>query len=104
MKHRWIFISLAWAAVTGGSAMAHEPGAHVHGVATLQVTQDQDTLSIDLDSPLDNLLGFEHAPRTDKQKQAVQQMIENLVRFDGGGAMYGGTGTTQGACVESRSA
>ncbi|GAA4033211.1 DUF2796 domain-containing protein [Actimicrobium antarcticum] len=59
-------------------AFSAEPGAHVHGLAMLQVTQDQNTVSIDLDSPLGNLLGFERAPDTDKQKQAVQQMIEKL--------------------------
>lgn len=77
MKHQYIFILFVWGVICG-QARAYEPGAHVHGVATLQVTQDQNTLSLDLDSPLDNFLGFEHAPGNTRQKQAVQRMIEKL--------------------------
>lgn len=58
--------------------MAHQQRPHVHGVATLQITQDKDIVSIDLQSPLANLLGFEHAPHTAEQKQAVQMMIKQV--------------------------
>lgn len=57
---------------------AHEPGAHVHGVAELRVAVDGPQLEIDLESPLDNVLGFEHAPRTDKQRAAVRAMAGKL--------------------------
>lgn len=57
---------------------AHELGAHVHGIATLQVAVDKNTLTLDLSSPLDNLIGFEHSPRTAKQKAAVKKMVDNL--------------------------
>ena len=57
-------------------AMAHEPGPHVHGVASLQVAVDGNTLTLNLESPLDNVLGFEHAPRSEKQKAAVRSMDE----------------------------
>lgn len=59
-------------------AHAHEPGAHVHGVASLQVAVDGNTLTLDFSGPLDNLLGFEHVPRTAKQKAAVNNMAEQL--------------------------
>lgn len=55
-----------------------DPGAHRHGVAELQVAIDGDRLVISLESPLDNLLGFEHAPRTDKQRSAVRAMASRL--------------------------
>jgi hypothetical protein len=77
MKHLWTSALLACSAISM-QAMAHEPGAHVHGVATLQVTLEQDSLTFALESPLANLLGFEHAPRNDKQKQAVQRMADTL--------------------------
>jgi hypothetical protein len=35
-------------------------------------------LQLDLDTPLDNLLGFEHAPRNEKQRQSVSAMVEKL--------------------------
>jgi hypothetical protein len=60
------------------TASAHELGAHVHGIATLQVAVDEKTVTLDFSSPLDNLLGFEHLPRDDKQKAAVKSMAESL--------------------------
>ena len=57
---------------------AHEPGAHVHGVAELRIVVDGAQLQISLESPLDNLLGFEHAPSTDLQRTAVRQMARTL--------------------------
>lgn len=59
-------------------AKAHEPGAHVHGIAKLQVAVDGNTLTLDFESPLDSLLNFEHMPRTEKQKAAVRAMAERL--------------------------
>lgn len=59
-------------------ALAHEPGAHVHGVAKLQVAVDGNTLTLNFESPLDNLLGFEHQPRSEKQKAAVRAMAQRL--------------------------
>lgn len=58
------------------SLMAAE--AHVHGVATLQLALDDSMLHLNLSSPLDSLLGFEHQPRTEKQKAAVRHMADQL--------------------------
>jgi len=60
------------------SAQASEP--HVHGLARLTVSLDEQTLTIALSSPLDNLTGFEHAPRTEAQKTALEQMVATLER------------------------
>ncbi|HTQ76502.1 MAG TPA: DUF2796 domain-containing protein [Burkholderiales bacterium] len=60
------------------AAVAHEPGPHQHGVARLQVAVDGSVLSLFLDSPLDNLLGFEHYPKTGQQKAAVRTLGERL--------------------------
>jgi len=57
---------------------AHELGAHVHGIATLQVAVDEKTMTLDFSGPLDNLIGFEHVPRTAKQKAAVKKMADDL--------------------------
>ena len=56
------------------SAAAAEHGAHQHGVARLDVAIDGPTLLISLDSPLANLLGFEHALRNDRERAAVGTM------------------------------
>jgi hypothetical protein len=55
-----------------------EQHAHVHGTGELAVAIDGNMLQIDLDSPLDNLLGFEHAPRDEKEKRALQAMSDKL--------------------------
>ena len=59
-------------------ALAGKPTAHVHGAASLQVAIDGNTLTLHIESPLESLLGFEHAPRTDKQKAAVRALSERL--------------------------
>jgi hypothetical protein len=53
-------------------------GPHVHGTGELHVVIEANRLTIELHSPLENLLGFEHAPRTDKQRAAVKTMVEKL--------------------------
>ena len=60
------------------SAFSNEPGAHVHGIATLQVALDGKLLTLAFSSPLDNLIGFEHKPQTDKQKALVKAMDEKM--------------------------
>lgn len=59
-------------------ALAGKPTAHVHGTASLQVAIDGNLLTLNLESPLESLLGFENAPRTDKQKAAVRTLSERL--------------------------
>jgi hypothetical protein len=52
--------------------------AHQHGVATMDVVVEGSTLTIELATPLDNLLGFERAPRTDAERARVQAMTTKL--------------------------
>lgn len=52
--------------------------AHVHGDARLEIALEGDTLTIHLETPLDGLLGFERAPRSAAEKQAVQAMKATL--------------------------
>ena len=62
---------------------AHD--AHEHGVAELRVVSDGSVLEIELRSPLDNLVGFEHAPRTATQRKA---MAEAERRLKEGGSLF----------------
>ncbi len=59
-------------------AQAHKHGAHQHGVAKLQVAVDGNAIEITLESPLDNLLGFERAPRTEAEREAVRKMAQRF--------------------------
>ena len=72
MRYACIFVL----ALAGASAYA--AGAHEHGAATLHVAIDGDRLQLELSSPLDNLVGFERAPRNDKENAAVRRMAERL--------------------------
>jgi hypothetical protein len=54
-----------------GSTMAQ----HVHGQAELEVAVSGDMLVLGLHSPLESLLGFEHAPRTAGQKAAAENLL-----------------------------
>ena len=46
-------------------------GAHEHGVGSLDVALDGQTLELDLDGPAMNLVGFEHIATTDADKAKV---------------------------------
>ncbi len=71
-------ICFAAVALAAPAQAAPAPGAHAHGVAELRVVVDGGRLEVALESPLDNLVGFEHAPRTDKQRAAVRSMAAKL--------------------------
>ena len=61
-----------------GIVFGHEPGPHVHGVARLQIAVDGPVLTMFLDSPVANLLGFEHYPKSESQKAAVRALGDRL--------------------------
>lgn len=52
--------------------------AHQHGVVTLSATLEGGVLSLDLDAPLDSLLGFERAPRTAAERAAAAALLKTL--------------------------
>lgn len=81
----------AFAATSTPTAAAPAPvhqHAHVHGVARLGIAVQDKTLTIELESPLDSLIGFEHRPTTTAQRAAVSALEakmhspQDLFRFD----------------------
>jgi hypothetical protein len=52
--------------------------AHVHGQARLDVVIDGEQLVLTLASPLDSIVGFEHAPKTAAQRQAAEAALTAL--------------------------
>jgi len=54
--------------------------AHIHGDAELAVVVDADVVTIELETPLYNLLGFEHHPKTAAQKAKVEMAEGQLQR------------------------
>ncbi|MDQ8023132.1 MAG: DUF2796 domain-containing protein [Moraxellaceae bacterium] len=70
---------------TLAAPLAHAQGhshKHVHGVGELAVSVEGDTLTIALESPLDNFLGFERAPKYEKDFAAVKSMAATLRKTD----------------------
>ncbi len=55
-----------------------EGHAHVHGVAKLDIAVEATKLTILLDSPMDNLLGFERPPRTDAERRLADAAVAQL--------------------------
>ncbi len=53
-------------------------GAHEHGVASLNVALDGNTLELALDSPAMNLVGFEHAATSEADKAKVAHVRQQL--------------------------
>lgn len=73
-NHRSPLLLLAFFIVAGlssGACAQHAHGAHEHGAAVLTVALEGQELVVELISPLDNLVGFEHAPANDAQRAAL---------------------------------
>ena len=52
-----------------------EAGAHQHGVAEIGAALDGGKLAIEFKSPAANLVGFEHQPKNDDQKKAIENAM-----------------------------
>ena len=67
------------ATVTGATVQAdemhdhgkHHHGKHVHGEVTLNVAIDGGTLTVEIETPAAQVLGFEKSPRDDAERAAV---------------------------------
>lgn len=68
-----LICALLIAAGPAGAGKAHE-----HGVMRLDVAIDGNKLLIDMQVPLDNLLGFERAPRTEAERKAAAEVLARL--------------------------
>lgn len=59
-------------------SIAHDHAAHVHGAAEIDVVVDGKKVLITLESPADNLLGFERAPKNDYEKNKLKDVSAQL--------------------------
>jgi hypothetical protein len=62
-----IAIHLTDAGMTGKKQ--HQHGAHVHGSAKLDIAVEDRTATIEIESPAESIIGFEHKARTDADQQ-----------------------------------
>jgi hypothetical protein len=54
----------------------HPP--HEHGAASLTIAVDANNLEIDLESPADNIFGFEYVPSSKEDKKKVKDAVSQL--------------------------
>ena len=77
----WVGLAAGLAlAAAAGAGYAHErqAGAHEHGRGTLNIALEGGRLSMELEAPGADIVGFEHKARTQKQKAAVERAEEQL--------------------------
>jgi hypothetical protein len=68
-------LALLLAAPLGALAQGH---AHVHGVAKMDIGVEAKKITVILETPLDNLVGFERAPRTDSERKRADEAVAKL--------------------------
>jgi hypothetical protein len=71
-----LFALLATAPALAADKDRH--GAHQHGAATLLVSLDGRVFQIAYEGPAENILGFEHAPKTEAERKTVARADEQL--------------------------
>lgn len=77
----WLVISTLCSATAVQANTGHR--AHVHGVAGMTLSLDTTELQVELELPLDTLVGFERAPRTPAEREAAGAALARLRDTDG---------------------
>jgi hypothetical protein len=91
---------------TTPSALAQQ-STHVHGTVRVDVAMDASTLSLQLEAPLDSLLGFERAPRTDAERRALESLRGQLEQttalfgFDAGAGCVAEAANVRSAALDA---
>jgi hypothetical protein len=76
---RWaLFLSMGFVS-TLANAQQH---AHTHGQLTLDAAIDAQSITLQIESPLQSFLGFERAPRTDAEIGQVAELVGRLKTAD----------------------
>jgi hypothetical protein len=73
----------SWGLADGAHQHEHpaehrQHGAHVHGLAILNLALDGQQIRIELHSPAANIVGFEHAPASAVHHAALDQAVARL--------------------------
>ncbi len=71
-----------WLALAAPLAALAQGLAHVHGVATLDIAVEPRRIVVMFATPLDNLVGFERAPRTDSERRRADEAVARLKAGD----------------------
>jgi hypothetical protein len=72
-------IYLALTVCLGMANLAQASGkAHEHGALKLGIAVEPGKITVEMEAPLDNLLGYERAPRTDAERKLADAAVATL--------------------------
>ena len=75
-----MFRTLAALLLLATPAAAETLEAHVHGHARLTLAVDGDTVTVEVESPAESIVGFETEPKTDEERAAMRDAEAALLR------------------------
>jgi hypothetical protein len=76
----WLAAGLGLAATAGiGAAQHRQVDAHEHGRGTLNIAIEGTRLSMELEAPGADIVGFEHKAKTEQQKAAIEKAEQQLM-------------------------
>lgn len=71
-------VSMAGVSGVANAQTERELDSHAHGLATMNVAIADSNVFLELETPWDNLVGFEHKPSTEEQHAMVDSALESL--------------------------
>ena len=71
----WVPSMLVSASLASSQGEYREHAPHEHGHGTVDIVMEAEELVIELKVPAVNVVGFEHAPRDDAQREAIRQAL-----------------------------
>jgi hypothetical protein len=74
----FLAVGLGLAVTASAHAQQREAGAHEHGRGTLNIALEGARLSMELEAPGADIVGFEHQAKTQKQRSAVEAAKKKL--------------------------
>ncbi|RXJ72109.1 zinc-binding protein [Veronia nyctiphanis] len=80
-------VAIASAAVMSSSVFAEEKDhrhhkAHVHAEVTVNLLQSDESVLLEIEAPANDVVGFEHQPKNDAQKDAIKRALALLNKPD----------------------
>lgn len=87
-------IAMAGTTTMGIAQTERDLDSHEHGAALLNIALDDGAVFLELETPWNNLVGFEHEPSTDEQKAQVDATMaqlrqpDQLFSFNGGSCAW----------------
>lgn len=71
-------VSMAGVSGVANAQTERELDSHAHGLATMNIAIADSNVFLELETPWDNLVGFEHKPSTEEQHAMVDSALESL--------------------------